>query len=366
MNTLEDKVRAVEDSPVDKLADVDIEDVYEQMDHLLERRPSPLDLYDRWEAQNWRVAELDFSEDAQHWQTLMPGIQMELLRIFTEFFIGEQAVTDTLSPLLIAAPTEDDRIFLSTQVVDEARHTVFFKRFFEDVLGLSGGLTDAFAQLRGDTVEGFKKIFDEDLVEATDRCRLDPGDRVAWVRGLTIYHLVIEGMLALTGQKFLLRVFRNLGMMPGFRAGFTAVARDESRHVNYGVTAIRNQIKREASMADEAADAVFGILEAAVKTIEPADRPYAGEEIEHPNELPPPMRINPREVYNFSVFSLTKRLRVAGLDPGVTKEVEERALGYYEDQIDHFEKTFDREHGIRLYDRGEVDLFYPEVTFQSA
>jgi ribonucleoside-diphosphate reductase beta chain len=349
MATTEEVVRRVEDSTVGALADVPIEEVYEQMDALLDRRPTPLELYDKWEAQNWKVADLDFSEDAQHWQIMMPEIKEELMRTFTLFFIGEQAVTDTLSPLIMGAPDEPTRIFLSTQIVDEARHTVFFRKFFDEVLGISGGLSEVLDNLRPDAVAGFKRIFDEQLVDAMDRVRLNPTDRAGWVRGIAIYHLVIEGMLALTGQKFLLRIFRDMGMMPGYRGGFTAIARDESRHVNFGVTAIRDQIVLDQSMHDETADAVLGLLEAAVKTIEPADADGT-----HPNDFPPQVRIDPREVYAFSINSLTKRLKVAGLSPEVCKEVEERGFGYYEDQINFFEKTFGQEHGSRYYERGEV------------
>jgi ribonucleoside-diphosphate reductase beta chain len=357
MATIEEKVRQIEDSAVRDLAQVDVDDVYEQMDYLLRERPTPLQLYDRWEAQNWKVADLDFSEDAEHWQILkdqMPEAVEEFLRTFTAFFIGEQAVTDTLAPLIIAAPDEPNRIFLSTQIVDEARHTVFFARFFEDVLGVSGGLSAALSTLRPGTVEGFKKIFDDQLVEAMDRCRLNPQDLTGWVRGIAIYHLVIEGMLALTGQKYLLRIFRDLSLMPGFRAGFTAVTRDESRHVNWGVGAIRQKITEHPKLHDEVADAVFWILEPAVKTIEPADRPYADGA--HPNDFPPQLRINPREVYSFSLTSLTKRLRSAGLSTQVCEEVERRGTGYYEAQISFFEDKFGMEHGSRYYDRGEVIL----------
>ena len=360
MSTTEDKVAKVESAEVNELAGVDIEDVYDQMDTMLRERPSPLDLYDRWEAQNWKVSDIDFTEDAQHWGFLMPGVRTELFRIFTQFFIGEQAVTDTLAPILGAAPDEDSRIFLATQIVDEARHTVFFKKFFAEVLGVSGGLNEAFSEIKPEAVQGFRSIFDNQLVEATDRCRLDPTDRTAYVRGITIYHFVVEGMLALTGQKFLLRTFRNLGMMPGFRAGFTAVARDESRHVNFGVGTIRDQIQKDPKMKDEVADAVFGLLEAAVKTIEPADRPYAeADGIDHPNQLPPPLRVNPRDVYEFSLTSLSKRLKVAGLDQSVCEEVHRQGWAHYDSQLDSFEQTFGREHAIRFYDRGEVELFVP-------
>lgn len=352
MATIEEKIRRIAESDVRELANIDIDDVYEQMDYQLRTRPDPLELYFRWEAQNWKVADLDFSEDVEHWKLMFPEIKQELFRTFTLFFIGEQAVTDTLSPLVTGAPDEPNRIFLSTQLVDEARHTVFFKKFFEDVLGVSGGLSDALSTLRPDAVAGFKKIFDEQLVEATDRVRMNPRDREAWVQGITIYHLVIEGMLALTGQKYLLRIFRDLSLMPGFRAGFTAVARDESRHVNYGVGAIQREIQENPKMAKAVEESVFWILEPAVKTIEPADRPYA--EGAHPNDFPPALRINPRDVYQFSLTSLTKRLRTAGLSQQVCGKIEETGLGYFEEQIDLFEKTFGMDHGSRFFERGEV------------
>lgn len=357
MDTDQERIKRALESDVNELASVDIDDVYGQMDQMLRERPSPLALYDRWEAQNWRVSDLDFTEDKEHWGLLMPGVKDELFRIFTQFFIGEQAVTDTLSPILLAAPDEDSRIFLATQVVDEARHTVFFKKFFGDALGIEGGLNAVLAQVKPSTVAGFQKIFDEDLVAATDRCRLDPTDRAAWVRGIAVYHFVIEGMLALTGMKFLLRVFRQLGMMPGFRAGFTAVARDESRHVNFGVGAVRRQVTERPELVAEVQDVITGILHSAVKTIEPADRPYAEQDgIEHPNDLPPPLRLNPREIYAFSINSLTKRLRVAGLGDGFCENVEQKAWGYFMAQIEGFEANFGIDHTIRYYDRGEVEL----------
>lgn len=353
MSITEETVRQIEDETVQNLANVSIDDVYEYEDKI--RRKTPLDLYDLWERLNWRVQDLDFTLDKEHWDNMFEFMKDELFRTFTLFFIGEQAVTETLSPLLHAAPTDDDQIFLATQVVDEARHTVFFKKFFEEVLGVGGGLGGAFEYLGPQKVEGFKQIFDNQLVDAVTAVRMNPTDRAAWVRGITIYHFVVEGMLALTGQKFLLRIFREMGLMPGFRAGFTAVARDESRHVNYGVGALQREVQRDSSMADVIEGSVLGILEAAVQTIEPADRPYA-EDIDHPNDLPPQLRLNPRDVYGFSLDSLTKRLRVTGLSSDVCNRVSETGWKYYMNQIEGYESRFGREHSIRYFDRGEVDL----------
>ena len=241
---IDDIVRDVDDADIKGLGKVDVDDVYQQMDHLLQARPSPMELYNRWEKQQWAVADLDFTQDKEHWNNLkaFPGIGDQLQQTWTLFFIGEQAVTDTLGPILHAAPTEEDRIFLSTQVVDEARHTVFFMRFFDEVLGISGGLSGALEAVRPDAVAGFLKIFETHLADAVDKVRQNPSDYATWLQGITIYHFVVEGMLALTGQKFILRTLRNFGVMPGFYSGFTAVTRDESRHVNYGVGALRDGI----------------------------------------------------------------------------------------------------------------------------
>jgi ribonucleoside-diphosphate reductase beta chain len=239
-DSLRTTAERVERATLSELRDVDIDDVYVQMDYLLQSRPTPLDLYNRWENQNWSTQTLDFSEDRIHWEGLAQGfeeIRTELQHTFTLFFIGEQAVTDTLSPLVHAAPDEPSRIFLSTQLVDEARHSVFFSRFFKEVVGIEGGLPEALESLRDRTVDAFRVIFDTDLVDVTERVRTNPADYAAWVEGITVYHLVVEGMLALTGQKYLLGLVREMGILPGFYTGFTAVARDESRHVNFGVRA---------------------------------------------------------------------------------------------------------------------------------
>ena len=340
----------VEGASLAELRNVDIDDVYVQMDHLLSLRPTPMDLYHRWENQNWSTQDLDFSEDAQQWAGMtgiFEGFRIELQRSFTLFFVGEQAVTDTLSPLVHAAPDEPARIFLSTQLVDEARHAVFFSRFFDEVVGISGGLSAALAQLRDRTIGGFRTIFDQDLTQATEAVREDPNDYGKWIEGITIYHLIVEGMLALTGQKFLLGIIRELGILPGFYTGFTAVARDESRHVNFGVRAIMEAGVRDRALLDRAIDVVFRLLEPAVRTVAAPDRKYAIS-IE---ETPPNLQISPFEIRDFSLNSLTKRLRVAGMSQEVCDEITTRGSAYYESAWAEYEALHGEEHPVRYFER---------------
>src|SRR5260370_32604284 len=131
-----DAVRRVEEAPLADLVSINMDDVEAQMDHLLEPEIDTASLYRRWERQQWAVSDLDFSTDVQHWQNLPAPSRQLMQNTMTLFFIGEQAVTDTLAPLRHAAPDEDERIFPTTHIADEARHTISFQRFFQDVPGV--------------------------------------------------------------------------------------------------------------------------------------------------------------------------------------------------------------------------------------
>ena len=340
----------VEDASLPELEHIDIDDVYVQMDVLLQSRPTPMDLYDRWEHQNWSTQDLDFSRDAQHWADMtgiFEGFRIELQRSFTLFFVGEQAVTDTLAPLVHAAPDEASRVFLSTQLADEARHAVFFSRFFDEVVGISGGLTEAIAVLRDRTVGGFRTIFDHDLVDATDAVRRDPTDYGAWVEGITTYHLIIEGMLALTGQKFLLGIIRELGILPAFYTGFTAVARDESRHVNFGVRALMEAGMRDRSLLERVESVILELLRSACWIVAAPDRKFAIS----PEQTPPNLLISPYDVRSFSLNSLTKRLRVVGLSEDLCEEIRRLGNTYYDEAWGEYERLHGEEHPHRFFDR---------------
>ena len=108
-----DAIRRVEEAPLGDLVRVSEDDVQAQMDHLLEPGIDAASLYRRWEKQQWAVSDLNFAVDVQHWENLPATTRQVMQNTMTLFFIGEQAVTDTLAPLLYATPNEDERIFLA-------------------------------------------------------------------------------------------------------------------------------------------------------------------------------------------------------------------------------------------------------------
>ena len=341
-------IRRVEQTPLRELVNVSVEDVTTQMDSLLDPSLDSASFYHRWETQQWAVSDLDFSKDVVDWANIPPTVQKTLRTTMILFFVGEQIVTDTLAPVLHAAPLEDERIFLATQVADEARHTVFFQRFFAEVMGHEGGIHTAMAEFRPKTRAGYRRIFDVELVNAIDRCRLDPKDPVAFVEAVVTYHLVIEGYLALGGQRTVLRLLRRIGVLPGFINGFTAVARDESRHIGFGVLALRRRVAENPEMGRVIAKKIYDLLPAAVDVVVGPDEKLPFNDI---SEVPEPMRVNPLEARDFAIESLTKRLRAVGLTDRIVDEIGDQMRSLYIAAWARYEETHGGEHPVRHWER---------------
>jgi ribonucleoside-diphosphate reductase beta chain len=337
-------VRRVEEAPLRDLVSVSIDDVTVVMDQMILPEVDYQSLYGRWERQQWAVADLDFSQDKQDWAKLLPDLRDSLQFTMTLFYLGEQAVTDTLSPILHAAPVEEERVFLATQIADEARHTVFFQRFFAEVMGVEGGLKSALAALKPKATEGFNQIFDVELVQATERVRIDPSDEKSWVEAVVIYHILIEGWLALNGQRTTLRQLRAVGLMPGFVAGFTAVARDESRHLGFGVAALRRRVTANPEMGRVVARTVVELLDKII-----AVGINANQRLRDPSEIPEPIRVNTLELRSFALDQLAKRLRQIGLSDAVIADIDSHAQDEYEKAWSAYEERQGVPHPVRYW-----------------
>jgi ribonucleoside-diphosphate reductase beta chain len=171
------------------------------------------------------------------------------------------------------------------------------------------------------------------------------------VEGVVTYHLIIEGYLAVTGQRSLLRILRNVGMMPGFVAGFTAVARDESRHIGFGVLALRRRIAKQPEMARVVTLKVLDLLEPAVRTAVAPDRRLP---IEDPRTVPPPLRVNGQELSDFALSSLAKRLRASGISAAAAEDIRAQGAKLYEAAWSDYERNHGLRHPVRFYQEGLV------------
>jgi ribonucleoside-diphosphate reductase beta chain len=302
-----------EDEALSVLMDADIDKVMSGLDKIIEAAPSYEKLFMRWQRQQWSTEDFDFAEDAKQWadpELINEEERRFLLFGFSQFFLGEERVTVELLPFALATPNHEAQTFLTTQISDEAKHMVFFDRFYREVLGMKAdGIGEMLDTQRHNVNDHWKDLFDGILHECAERLRKDPTDFAALVRGITVYMVVIEGTLALTGARFIIRSLKEREWFPGFTAGFTAVNRDESRHVGFGVKFLSDAIK------DDPANARI-IEETLKETLPVASLVFVPPWVDDPYNFSTPF-YESKEIFEYSLKALSKKLAAMGLDPAM-------------------------------------------------
>jgi ribonucleoside-diphosphate reductase beta chain len=265
-------------------------------------------LYELWERQQWAVQDIDFTQDRIDWHERIDA-EERFARMYglSSFFVGEQRVARELGPMMRAAPTEEQRLFLCTQIADEARHVAFFDRFYREVGVLrSDNLQERLAETSAHLNDEFGELFDTMLRARVDRLAAEPADTGALVEAVTIYHMIIEGMLALTGQHFITDYNQQQGTLPGFVEGFTNVARDEHRHVAFGT-----RFLWEMARADERHREAIGRTLAEVGPV--AEAVLRPRWIDPGDEDAVIFGASVTETRAFALQALTRRLKFIGL-----------------------------------------------------
>ena len=265
------------------------------------------ELYRLWERQHWSVHAIDFTQDRHDWWERIPEEErFQRMYGLSSFFVGEQKVADELGPMMRAAPTEQMRIFMCTQIADEARHVELFNRFYEEVGVLdSPDLHSRLEAAQEHVNPEFTELFDEMLGGRVDRLARKPEDLELLVETITLYHMVIEGMLALTGQHFILQYNEQVGTLPGFVEGFNNIARDEHRHVAFGARFLRDMAAADTRYVE----AIQRVLTEVVPIADGVLRPSWADEQEAL------FGVSPEDTRNFALKALERRLKVIGLTP---------------------------------------------------
>ncbi|MEY9904759.1 ribonucleoside-diphosphate reductase beta chain [Catenulispora sp. MAP12-49] len=230
--------------------------------------PGSADLYNRWEVRQWSVAGLDVARDRRRFAELKPFARREILSALAELEIGESCVTRTLSALVDHAPDEADRLYLCTQLADEARHVRFFQSYLSDVAGIGADQLEPHGTMGGES--GFGVVFDPLLRSQTGNVRIRPDDRRVWHVAVVSYHLVAEGLLAVAGLRAL-RALAKTCELTALSQGLANVVRDEARHVTFGLAATRRGAR--SGYAEAIGQAYLDGLDAATRVlVNPARR----------------------------------------------------------------------------------------------
>ncbi len=264
-------------------------------------------LYALWERQNWRATELDFSVDKEQWLATPREAQESTIWSLGSFYVGEERVTADLAPFLAAAPTGEIELFLATQLVDEARHAAFFDRFGAEVMCLSADdFRGRMREVEQILLSPWREVFDDGLRDVSKRIQAKPDDLDLFVEGVTTYHMVVEGFLAVTGQTLIRDYMIEHSLYPGFCEGFGLVERDEHRHVAFGVRFLRDAIDEDPRHRATVERVVLDLAPKAAYVFVP---PYVSDASEFVS-----YGYTSRQIYGFAYRTLKRRMKVLGIE----------------------------------------------------
>jgi ribonucleoside-diphosphate reductase beta chain len=264
-------------------------------------------LYALWERQNWKATELDFTVDKEQWVVTPREAQESTIWSLGSFYVGEERVTADLAPFLLAAPTGEIELFLATQLVDEARHAAFFDRFGAEVMCLSADdFRGRMQEVEQVLLSPWREVFDDGLRDVSKRMQAKPDDLDLFVEGVTTYHMVVEGFLAVTGQTLIRDYMIEHSMYPGFCEGFGLVERDEHRHVAFGVRFLRDAIDEDSRHRETIERVVLDLAPKAAYVFVP---PYVQDASEFVS-----YGYTSRQIYGFAYRTLKRRMKVLGIE----------------------------------------------------
>ena len=283
---------------------------------LAQLRPlTPRRLYVLWESRHWASSALDFEQDRRDWAEFPQAGRDLLVHSLAPIFAGEERVAALFPPIVLSAESDDEEAFLSTQQVDEARHTQFFVRFWREVFLPDADASEAaIADARSRCNDAFTELFDRRLTASVDRLRLDPRDIEAKVEAVAIYHLIVEGMLGLTSLSFALKYVRANDVLPGIAEGFANVKRDEHRHVGWGTWFLREKCRESDRYGSIVQDTLLELLPVAA-SVAVDDAQGACDGLDACEFLGFPSA----EINRYALRGLARRLKVIG---GATEEAQ--------------------------------------------
>lgn len=211
--------------------------------------------YEKATRKFWDPKDFDYSQDAADWAGLTEDQRRGILTITVRIEAGEQAVTDEIIPMVAGAHALgrfDWVMFLSTFMLDEARHSEFFAIWHREVAGLDEPHQKAaYWPERQDTVdpsgrfhtgepvyEGIPR-YGEALMDAT-RTHDTRAIEQAFIRFSALYNTWIEGVLTMPTYEIVVDTLDAWGgVLPTLKAGFKGILADEGRHITFGTEACR-------------------------------------------------------------------------------------------------------------------------------
>lgn len=221
----------------------------------------------------WDPAAIDLTRDREDLERLPDPLRVYLERFTSAFLNAEENVARRFAPWVMAVPPVWQQAFLSTQMVEEFKHTDFFDRYFREVFGSR----ERPAALRNPVHDSLADR-ERALLSALDA---DPEERrLRLVEGVTHYHVIIEGVQANTGYQIFQAVFGRRGVLPGLAEGYRLIQQDEGRHVGFGLRLLRHHAQQSGRCRERIREVLEEYL--------PLIRVRYGQEVDVGGRMHPP------------------------------------------------------------------------------
>lgn len=260
----------------------------------LDRNSFPMKLFEKAKLLGtWNPSEIDFKQDVEDWENLVPKEKEVLLHLTSLFLAGEESVTEDILPLIAVIAREkrlEEELYLTTFLWEEAKHTDFFNRFIEKVIPEKIDLS------RFHTVS-YKKLFYEELPNAMNRLNDNPSP-LAQINASATYNMVVEGVLAETGYHAYYSMLEQNNLMPGLRKGIEYLKKDESRHIAYGIYLLSRLISDNPELWTDLQRRMEELLEIAITIIDEIFEPYD----------PMPFGLKREDFVNYALNQFKKRV----------------------------------------------------------
>ena len=217
----------------------------------------------------WDPDAIDLSADVESWGGLEPGLRRRLTILLAGFCVAEHHVAAELRPFEPAARDPAMAAVFAAQRADERRHARMFDRVAALILGAPGPDARSRRQfVRALAPTPVLDLFERRLPRAAAALAADTS---CLVDGVSLYHLILEGVVLATGQRALLAALED-GTLPHLRHGVELVERDERWHIGFGLRCMLDLRPEATTVAtllaegERAADAWMAVVPADIRS----------------------------------------------------------------------------------------------------
>ncbi|HET9850552.1 MAG TPA: hypothetical protein VFP35_02945 [Candidatus Saccharimonadales bacterium] len=195
-------------------------------------------LIDKSDEYAWELGSIDSSVDSTSFAAMSPEEQLAFFFMAGHRLQAEHKVAVLLAAFSRAVPWQDvhTQAMLARQTSEEYKHTIGVYNFYKDVIGL--GDFEQMKQMAEQNADQVSTSLYGLLEKYINALSAEPSLRNL-IGAFFAYHVVAEGVVAREFSKLTAQKMSQDNKFPGFLDGHAKVARDENRHVAFGMAFLR-------------------------------------------------------------------------------------------------------------------------------